>query len=125
MIVIAKRRQPFATQVEHLRQQRQWLIDLEHLLDPERQPPKSSASVAQAVDAYLMQLVTQSGLDAEDRHIALYVNQMFRSFWWGLFTCYDVKELPRTNNELERFILVFVKRKTDHFIDEKPTTWAI
>ena len=26
-----------------------------------------------------------------------------RSYWPGLFRCYDVEELPRTNNELEQF----------------------
>ncbi len=26
-----------------------------------------------------------------------------RSYWQGLFRCYDVTELPRTNNELEQF----------------------
>jgi hypothetical protein len=26
-----------------------------------------------------------------------------RSYWPGLFRCYDVTELPRTNNELEQF----------------------
>jgi hypothetical protein len=26
-----------------------------------------------------------------------------RSYWAGLFRCYDVAELPRTNNELEQF----------------------
>jgi hypothetical protein len=26
-----------------------------------------------------------------------------RSYWPGLFRCYDVAELPRTNNDLERF----------------------
>jgi hypothetical protein len=26
-----------------------------------------------------------------------------RSYWPGLFRCYDVAELPRTNNELEQF----------------------
>ena len=33
-----------------------------------------------------------------------HIHKIFRSFWWGLFTCYDVEGLPRTNNELERFI---------------------
>jgi hypothetical protein len=33
-----------------------------------------------------------------------HINKIFRSLWWGLFTCYDVEGLPRTNNELERFI---------------------
>jgi hypothetical protein len=104
LIVLVKRRLPFAAQAKRYRQQRQWLIDLEHLLDPERDPPKTSACVTQAVDDYLVELITHSTHDAEDQQVADHINQIFRSFWWGLFTCYDVEGLPRTNNELERFI---------------------
>jgi hypothetical protein len=104
LIVLVKRRLPFAAQVKQYRQQRQWLIDLEHLLDPERDPPKTSAGVTQAVGDYLIELITHSTHDAEDQQVADHINQIFRSFWWGLFTCYDVEGLPRTNNELERFI---------------------
>jgi hypothetical protein len=104
LIALAKHRLPFAAQVERYRRQRQWLIDLDHLLDPERDPPKTSASVRQAVDHYLVDLTTRSTHNAEDQRVAEHINQIFRSFWWGLFTCYDVEGLPRTNNELERFI---------------------
>lgn len=104
IIVLVKRRLPFSAQTERYRQQRQWLIDLEHLLDPERDPPKNSASVRQAVDRYLVDLIANNAHDAEDQRVASYINQIFRSFWWGLFTCYDVDGLPRTNNKLERFI---------------------
>ena len=103
-MALAKHRLPFAAQVERYRRQRQWLIDLEHLLDPERNPPKTSAGVKRAVDRYLIELTTPSTHDAEDQRVADHINQIFRSFWWGLFTCYDVEGLPRTNNELERFI---------------------
>ena len=103
-MVLVKRRLPFAAQAELYRRQRQWLIDLEHLLDPERDPLKTSASVTQAVDHYLVDLLTNSIHDAEDQRVAEHINKIFRSFWWGLFTCYDVEGLPRTNNELERFI---------------------
>jgi hypothetical protein len=104
LLALTKHRAPFAAQVERYRRQRQWLIDLEHLLDPERDPPKSSASVRQAVEHYLIDLTTRSTHDAEDQRVAEHIHQVFRSFWWGLFTCYDVPGLPRTNNELERFI---------------------
>lgn len=104
LIVVTKRRLPFVERVERYRRQRQWLIDLEHLLDPEREPPKTRVSVAQAVDRYLVDLTTRSTHDTQDRRIANRINQVFRNFWWGLFACYNVEGLPRTNNELERFI---------------------
>ena len=56
------------------------------------------------VDRYLVDLTTCRTHDAEDQKVADHINQIFRNFWWGLFTCYDVQGLPRTNNELERFI---------------------
>jgi len=104
LIALVRHRLPFTAQIERYRRQRQWLIDLDHLLDPERDPPKTSISVTQAVDGYLMDLTTSNVHDAEDQRVAEHVNQIFRSFWWGLFTCYDVEGVPRTNNELERFI---------------------
>lgn len=56
------------------------------------------------MEHYLIDLTTRSTHDAEDQRVADHIHQSFHSFWWGLFTCYDVKGLPRTNNELERFI---------------------
>jgi hypothetical protein len=104
LIVLTQRRQPFASRVERYRRQRQWLIDLEHLLDPDLSPPKTSAEVAQAVKDYLANLTTRLATDPEDQSVADHINRILRSFWWGLFACYDVAGLPRTNNELERFI---------------------
>jgi len=107
LIKIADCRLPFAGQVAQLRQQRQWLIDLEHLLEPSQQahqPPLTSQGVAQAVDDYLTKLLAQvaTDTDEENQRVAVHINETFRNRWWGLFTCYDVKDLPRTNNDLER-----------------------
>jgi hypothetical protein len=104
LLVLTRRRQPFADRVERYRRQRQWLIDLEHLLDPDRDPGKTSAQVRQAVSAYLVDLTTHQATDPEDQVVAAHINRIFRSFWWGLFASYDVTGLPRTNNELERYI---------------------
>jgi len=42
--------------------------------------------------------------DDFDQEVACHINQTFRSRWWGLFICYQVEGLPRTNNELETFL---------------------
>lgn len=109
LIKIADHRLPFAAQVTQLRRQRQWLIDLERLLElPEHpdQPAPTSQSVAQSVDRDLTALLDQvaTGADKEDQRIAAHINKTFRGRWWGLFKCYDVEGLPRTNNELERYM---------------------
>ena len=109
MIKIADCRLPFADQVAQLRRQRQWLIDLEHLLDPSKQPDQSSLtsqSVARAVDQYLTKLLVKvaADTDKEDHQVAVHINITFRNRWWGLFTCYDVEHLPRTNNDLETYM---------------------
>lgn len=106
---IADCRLPFADQVARLQQQRQWLIDLEHLLGPSRpfaNSLRTSQNVAQAVDRYLVELLTEVEPNApeENRQIAAHINKTFRNRWWGLFTCYDVEDLPRTNNDLERYM---------------------
>jgi hypothetical protein len=109
LIKVADHRLAYADQVAQLRRQRQWLIDLAHILDPApdaRPSPLTSQTVAQQVDRYLTDLLAPTGpATAESDHqVAAHIAQTFRNRWWGLFTCYDVPELPRTNNELERYM---------------------
>jgi hypothetical protein len=109
LIKIADCRLSFADQVARLRRQRQWLIDLEHLLDSSKQStqlPLTSQEVAQAVDRYLTELLAKvaADTDEENQRVATHINETFRSRWWGLFICYDVEGLPRTNNDLERYM---------------------
>jgi hypothetical protein len=106
---VADHRLAYTDQVAQLRRQRQWLIDLEHMLDPPPdagQPPLTSQAVAQQVDHYLTDWLAPSGpaIDATDQQVVVHIDQTFRNRWWGLFTCYDVPKLPRTNNELERYM---------------------
>jgi len=109
LIKIADCRLPFADQVARLRQQRQGLIDLERLLDPSKQPdqpPLTSQSVAQAIDHYLTELLAKvaTDMDEENQRVAAHISETFRNRWWGLFTYYDVEDLPRTNNDLETYM---------------------
>jgi hypothetical protein len=58
------------------------------------------------VDRYLVNLVATVHLTGNDfdQEVAGHINQTFRNRWWGLFTCYQVEGLPRTNNEMETFL---------------------
>ncbi len=109
LLTITDQRLPFASQVQQLRQQRQWLIDLDHLLSPSS-PPDAYAltadGVAQAVRAYLTRLTSQVALGQSkvDHDVAVHMQQTFHNHWWGLFQCYAMPGLPRTNNDLERFL---------------------
>jgi hypothetical protein len=93
-------------QAECLRQQRSWLIDLDRLMAFEQLPKPTRESVANAVDHYLGKLLDRVRASAkeDDREAAERINLIFRNMWWGLFTCYEVNDLPRTNNDLEQFI---------------------
>ena len=96
----------FRAETERLRRQRQWLLDLDHLMAFDQQPHPTRQSVSQAVDQYLLRLleqVTRDG-DEQDQIAAQQIDQILRNLWWGLFTCYEIEGLPRTNNDLEQFI---------------------
>lgn len=106
MLKIASFHRRYADQAAHLERQRQWLIDLQRLLDPPQTAlgvkPTGSDIEAQ-VDRYLVELHGRNDLDETDQTLAQHLITTFRNRWWGLFVCYDVPGLPATNNDLESF----------------------
>jgi hypothetical protein len=81
-------------------------VDLEHLLalpDPFQPSTELADRVRRDVKTYLDEL-ERKDLDEEDRSVAQHLIQTFRNRWWGLFACYQVEGLPRTNNDLETFL---------------------
>jgi len=89
LVKVADQRLVYADQVAQLRRQRQWLIDLAHVLDPPPvagQPLPTSPTVAHKGDHYLVALLAPDGpaADATDHQVAVHINQTFRNRWWGL-----------------------------------------
>jgi hypothetical protein len=78
------------------------LIELQRLLKPKPENSDGKA-VERQVDRYLIQLAQGDSLDETDQAIAQHIVTTFRNRWWGLFVCYDVPDLPSTNNKLEGF----------------------
>jgi Transposase, Mutator family len=92
---------PFAETSQELQQGAAWLHDIAYILEPVATQPLSAAHVAGQLRGYLDTVrrwpkVTPT-LYAFGRHL----DTVSRSYWPGLFHCYDVPSLPRTNNALE------------------------
>jgi hypothetical protein len=104
LLKIASLHQLYADRVTRLRPQQGWLIDLQRLLKPSQEGEVSTTSqqIETKVDRYLVKLAQQD-LDEIDRPVAEHIITTFRNRWWGLFVCYDVSDLPPTNNDLESF----------------------
>lgn len=113
LIKIAGLHRLYAEQATRLERQRGWLIELQRLLKPTQKksdPKPTGQGVKTQVDRYLVKLSQRSNLDETDQAIAQHVITTFRNRWWGLFVCYDVPDLPSTNNSLESF---FARLKTN------------
>ena len=83
-----------------LRQAADWLEHIADLLDPEDKPQRSGAEVKQQLFDYLDDIKPQNHLP---RLSTFYdkIGKTSRSYAPGLFHCYDLTGLPRTNNERE------------------------
>jgi hypothetical protein len=92
---------PFADEYRDLQQGATWLREIDHILTPVDGYPTNSGQVAQHLRSYLDDLLKLSDLspplDAFRRHL----DKVSTSYWPGLFHCYELAELPRTNNDLE------------------------
>jgi hypothetical protein len=106
LLKLASLHRRYADQAAHLQRQRQWLSDLQRLLDPPQAVTgvkPTGSDIETKVDRYLVELNRRNDLDETDRTVAQHIITTFRNRWWGLFVCYDVPGLPATNNNLESF----------------------
>jgi Transposase, Mutator family len=92
---------PFAITSQELQQGAAWLRDIAYILEPAATQPISAAHIAGQLRGDLDTVPqwpnSTPTLYAFGRHL----DKVSRSYWPGLFHCYDVPDLPRTNNELE------------------------
>jgi hypothetical protein len=92
---------PFAETYQALHHGAAWLHDIAYILEPVATYPSNAEDVARQLRGYLDTVQRQPAgtptLEAFGRHL----DMVSRSYWPGLFHCYEVPGLPRTNNELE------------------------
>ncbi len=92
---------PFAQTYEELQQGAAWLRDIAYILEPTPAYPLSAAQVAGQRRRYLDTVRRWPKTTPTLDHFVLSIDTASRSYWPGLFHCYDVPGLPRTNNALE------------------------
>lgn len=92
---------PFVQPYQDLQQGAAWLHDIAYILEPSAASPRSAARVARQLRGYLDTVRVRSDLSPSLARFGAHLDQVSRSYWPGLFHCYDVPGLPRTNNELE------------------------
>ena len=84
-----------------LRQAADWLEHIADLLDPEGKPHRSGAEVKQELFAYLDDIQQQRQHSPRLSEFHDKIRQTSLNYASGLFHCYDVPGLPRTNNDRE------------------------
>jgi hypothetical protein len=92
---------PFTGEYQKLRQGETWLRDIDHVLEPANDNPSTGQQVAQRLRAYLDGLTALPDLPPHLDAFRHHLNKVSTSYWSGLFHCYDIEGLPRTNNDLE------------------------
>lgn len=90
----------FADDYQHLQQGAGWLHDIATILKPDDNQ-NTGAQVAQNLQTYLDDLLKLPNLSPRLDIFCHHLYKVSRSYWSGLFHCYDLADLPRTNNGLE------------------------
>jgi len=105
LLAVVQRRGPFTAQFRRLKRQRNWLVELDRLLDsPEDTPPRPTRrSVKRQVKAFLAQLEEQAQRHPVEAKVVAHICAIFRQRWPRLFACYAWPERYRTNNDMETF----------------------
>ncbi len=97
--------QAWATEHQFIQQGYQWLQEIRRILDAPlptaEDPGPGSTQVAQQLQDYLDQLAADESLSAPAHAFLHHVQGVTERYAAGLFHCYDVMGLPRTNNDLE------------------------
>jgi hypothetical protein len=92
---------PFDQTYQDLQQGAAWLRDIAYILEPTRSQVCNGDEVAAQLRGYLDAIGHLNHVSPAIYDFGLHLDKVSRSYWLGLFHCYEVAGLPRTNNEIE------------------------
>lgn len=120
---IIAERAAWASQVTQIKRLHGWVLEVEHLLDESLAQPGevvSNETVGSRLDTWCEQMagpLTDGMLSQLERECLTEFLQVLSNLRPHLVQCYDRKDFPRTNNEMERSI-----RGRKHAVS--PHQWA-
>src|SRR2546427_2983657 len=92
---------PFAQIAQEVQQGAAWLRDIAYILEPSTAYPLSAAHVAGQLRGSLDTVLRLPKGTPTVYEFGLHLDKVSRSYSPGLFHCYDMPGVPRTNNGLE------------------------
>jgi hypothetical protein len=107
---IVAERAAWSEPLAQVKRMHQWVLDVEHILDgswAQAEEEVSNATVGQRLDAWRQQMsghLTDGTLGELEQECLTQFLQQLSNLRPYLVQCYDRKDFPRTNNEMERSI---------------------
>jgi len=92
---------PFTGEYRDLQQGATWLQEISRILEPPDDSPTTGEQVSRRLRVYLDDLVNLADLPPRLDTFRRHLDKVSTSYWPGLFHCYDLQGLPRTNNDVE------------------------
>ena len=107
---IVAERAAWSEPLAQVKRMHQWVLDVEHILDgswAQAEEEVSNATVGQRLDAWRQQMsghLSDATLGELEQECLTQFLQQLSNLRPYLVQCYDRKDFPRTNNEMERSI---------------------
>jgi hypothetical protein len=98
-------RQRYSDPYAQLKRHSAWVIKLARLLEPTDKHGRlrTARQVKQDVKQFLDHLEHEATEQSADAEVIAGIVKAVRHRWWGLFTCYQITNVPSSNNDLETF----------------------
>lgn len=105
MLDITTIRQRYSDPYAQLKRHSAWVIKLARLLEPTDKHGRlrTARQVKQDVKQFLDHLEHEATEQSADAEVIAGIVKAVRHRWWGLFTCYQITNVPSSNNDLETF----------------------
>lgn len=98
-------RNQYSGSYTQLKRQSAWIIELARLFESydKQGHLRTARQVKQEVNQFLKKLEQEARQCPSEAKVIAWIVKAVRHRWWGLFTCYQIANVPSSNNDLETF----------------------